>query len=193
MANAEERVALLIGNSVYDRPEMSLRNPSNDVTALGEALRALDFTVYEAVDQDLSGMESALNAFADQATGAEMALFFYAGHGVQIGGDNLLIGTDLQSLDTDMVRRSSLPMSRVRGVLEAAKPEIGILMLDACRNNPFSDAGLVDKGLVRTRGGAGLLVAYATDPGNVAYDGVGDNSVFTDALLKHLNTPGVDL
>ncbi|GGE51929.1 hypothetical protein GCM10011517_19560 [Actibacterium pelagium] len=192
-ASAGERVALLIGNSIYDRPEMSLRNPSNDVDALGATLRALGFTTYEAVDQDLSGMEAALSAFADQANGAEMALFFYAGHGVQIGGDNLLIGTELQALDTDMVRRSSLPMSRVREALAAANPEIGILMLDACRNNPFSDAGLVDKGLVRTRGGVGLLVAYATDPGNVAYDGVGENSVFTEALLKHLSTPGIDL
>ncbi len=192
-SDAGGRVALLIGNSTYDRPEMSLRNPSNDVAALAAALRALDFTVHEAVDQDLTGMEQALAQFAAQADDAEMALFFYAGHGIQSGGDNLLIGTNLQALDVEMVRRSALPMSRVRAVLEQAKPEIGILMLDACRNNPFSDAGLVDKGLVRTRGGAGLLVAYATDPGNVAFDGVGENSVFTEALLKHLDTPGVDL
>lgn len=190
---AEGRVALLIGNSNYQRSEMSLRNPVNDVADLGEALGSIGFQVFEAVDKDLTGMEQALDIFGQAAAGADMALFFYAGHGIQSGGDNLLIGTGLQALDTEMVRRSSLPMSRVRAVLEEAAPEIGILILDACRNNPFSDAGLVEKGLVRTRGGAGLLVAYATDPGNVAFDGVGDNSVFTEALLEHLETPGVDL
>jgi caspase domain-containing protein len=189
---AQDRVALLIGNSRYARPEMSLRNPANDVNALGRTLRELGFAVTEATDQDLAGMEDALAAFAVGAQDAEMALFFYAGHGVQIGGDNHLVGTGFSGTDLETLRRSALTMGRVRDVMESAKPEIGILILDACRNNPFSEQGLVQQGLVRSRGGAGMLLAYATDPGNVAFDGAGDNSVFTSALLDHIATPGLD-
>lgn len=191
-AIATERVALLIGNSRYARPEMALRNPVNDVEALGNSLRELGFAVTEATDQDLPGMEDALDAFAIGAEGAEMALFFYAGHGVQIGGENHLVGTGFEGNDLESLRRSALTMGRVRDVLDAANPSIGILILDACRNNPFSEQGLVQEGLVRSRGGAGMLVAYATDPGNVAFDGAGANSVFTGALLEHIATPGLD-
>ncbi len=191
-ALAADRVALLIGNARYARTEMSLRNPANDVAALGRALRDLGFAVTEATDQDRDGMEDALATFAVGARNAEMALFFYAGHGVQIGGENHLVGTGFSGNDLETLRRSALTLGQVRDAIEAARPGIGILILDACRNNPFSEQGLVEQGLVRSRGGAGMLLAYATDPGNVAFDGSGDNSVFTAALLDHIATPGLD-
>ncbi|MEX0349252.1 MAG: caspase domain-containing protein [Paracoccaceae bacterium] len=192
VAQAGARVALLIGNSDYSTPEMSLRNPVNDVDALGQTLRELGFVVAKATDQDAPGMETALKAFGAAAQGAEMAVFFYAGHGVQIGGENHLIGTDFSGSDVAALRQSSITMAQVRDTISRAGPEIGILLLDACRNNPFSDQGLVEQGLVRAKGGAGLLIAYATDPGNVAYDGTGENSVFTSSLLDHIATPGLD-
>ncbi|WP_171174635.1 caspase family protein [Ruegeria sp. HKCCD8929] len=192
-ALASGRVALLIGNSAYDAPDMALRNPVNDVTALAEALRELGFAVTETTDQDAAAMTRALEQFGSAAQGAEMAVFFYAGHGVQIGGENHLIGTDFAGSDLGALRRSSVTMGRVRDVIARAGPEIGILLLDACRNNPFSERGMVEQGLVRARGGAGLLIAYATDPGNVAYDGIGENSIFTTGLLEHIATPGLDV
>ncbi|WP_299729369.1 caspase family protein [uncultured Tateyamaria sp.] len=187
-----ERVALLIGNSGYSVPDMELRNPVNDVSALGEALRDLSFEVIEVADTDAAGMKQALQDFQVAATGAEMAVFFYAGHGVQIGGENYLVGTDFAGGELGAMRRTSLSMSDVRQTMTIAAPAIGIVILDACRNNPFSTNGLVRPGLVRDSGGAGLLIAYATDPGNVAYDGLGENSVYTSALLKHLDTPALD-
>lgn len=187
-----ERVALLIGNSAYSAPDMELRNPVNDVTALGAALRDLSFTVIEVRDTDSAGMQAALQDFEAAATGAEMAVFFYAGHGVQIGAENHLVGVEFSGGELGAMRRASLSMSDVRDVMTRAAPDIGIVILDACRNNPFASNGLVRPGLVRDSGGAGLLIAYATDPGNVAYDGLGDNSVYTAALLKHVATPGLD-
>ncbi len=192
-ALAQDRVALLIGNSAYVQPDMALRNPVNDVTALGAALRELGFTVTEVLDQNAVAMDQAVSSFGEAATGADMAVFFYAGHGVQIGGQNHLIGTEFQGSNLDALRQSSLTMDRVRDVMSKAGPKVGVLLLDACRNNPFSDTGMVAQGLVRTRGGAGLLIAYATDPGNVAYDGVGDNSAFTASLLDHIATPNLDI
>lgn len=192
-AYAAGRVALLIGNSDYASPDMALRNPVNDVTALSAALQELGFAVTEATDQNAGAMQQALDQFGAAAEGAEMAVFFYAGHGVQIGGENHLIGTDFAGSDLQALRRSSLTLDRVRDVMAKAGPKVGILLLDACRNNPFSDRGMVEQGLVRMRGGAGLLIAYATDPGNVAYDGVGDNSVFTSGLLDHIASPDLDV
>ncbi|MFL4470166.1 caspase domain-containing protein [Tateyamaria armeniaca] len=187
-----ERVALLIGNSAYSVPDMELRNPVNDVEALGSALRALSFTVIEIKDANSPKMQTALQDFQRAATGAEMAVFFYAGHGVQIGGENYLVGVDFSGGELGAMRRTSLSMSDVRDTMTVAAPAIGIVILDACRNNPFTSNGLVRPGLVRDSGGAGLLIAYATDPGNVAYDGLGENSVYTAALLKHLATPALD-
>ncbi len=192
-AHASGRVALLIGNSNYASEDMALRNPVNDVTALGDALRELGFDVSEATDQNANMMQQALTRFGEAAKGAEMAVFFYAGHGVQIGGENHLIGTEFEGSDLQALRRSSITLDKVRDVMARAGPDVGILLLDACRNNPFSDSGLVERGLVRTRGGAGLLIAYATDPGNVAYDGIGQNSVFTSGLLDHIATPDLDI
>ncbi|MEM9125281.1 MAG: caspase family protein [Pseudomonadota bacterium] len=192
-AEASKRVALLIGNSNYTAPDMALRNPINDVAALNTALTELGFVVTTATDQDALAMERAVDEFGVSAQGAEMAVFFYAGHGVQIGGQNHLIGTGFNGSDLGALQSSSLTMDRVRDVIARAGPDVGILLLDACRNNPFSDKGIVEQGLVRIRGGAGLLIAYATDPGNVAYDGVGDNSVFTASLLDHIATPDLDV
>jgi len=191
--HASNRVALLIGNSNYSTPDMVLNNPVNDVAALSTVLTELGFSVMQATDQNAEAMNRSIDEFGLAAKGAEMAVFFYAGHGVQIGGENHLIGTDFKGNDLEALRSSSVTLDRVRDVVSKAGPDVGILLLDACRNNPFSDSGLVAQGLVRMRGGAGLLIAYATDPGNVAYDGIGDNSVFTTGLLEHIATPNLDV
>ncbi len=191
-AMAQNRVALLVGNANYDNPELSLRNPGNDVTALGASLQELGFDVFTAVDQDRLGVEQALEGFKIAAKNADMAVFFFAGHGVQVNGENHLITRGFDQLDENSLQQSSITMSQITEAFNAAKPEIGIVILDACRNNPFVDSGQVVQGLARSRGGAGLLIAYATDPGNVAYDGTGDNSIFTKAIINHIATDGVE-
>lgn len=191
-AFAAGRVALLIGNATYDAPGLSLRNPGNDVVFLGESLQTLGFDVTIVTDQDLAGMETAVRAFGTAADGAEMAVFYFAGHGVQIDGANYLIARDFAGSDASGLRSGGLPVNMIRDVLGAADPDVGIVILDACRNNPFVESGLVTQGLARSQGGTGLLIAYSTDPGNVAFDGTGNNSVFTEALANHIGTEGLE-
>ncbi len=191
-ALAQNRVALLVGNANYDNPDLTLRNPVNDVGALTIALEALNFEVVAATDQDRAGFLAALDQFEQAAKNAEIAVFFFAGHGVQVNGENYFIGREFDQLDDGSLLNSAVTMSEIVEVFGRAKPDLGVLMLDACRNNPFVDAGQVVPGLARSRGGAGLLIAYATDPGNVAYDGAGENSIFTKAIINNIATDGVE-
>ena len=191
-ALAEGRVALLIGNGDYDTDNLDLRNPTNDVALLGQSLEALGFNVTIATDLDQASMSAAVTDFGIAATGAEMAVFFFAGHGVQVDGANYLIGRNFAGNDISGLSTASLPVNAVRDALTTAQPEVGIIILDACRNNPFIETGAVVQGLARSQGGAGLLIAYATDPGNVAFDGSGNNSVFTEALADHIASDGLE-
>jgi hypothetical protein len=193
---AAERVALLIGNSKYDNKALSLRNPVNDVSAMSKSLSALGFVVITAQDASISDMQNALSAFEKQLEGAQLGLFFYAGHGSQVSGENFLLATDFADPSFAGIKSASLTLSTVREVFARAKPAAGVVILDACRNNPLNiklDSGETQVGLARTKGTTGLLVAYATDPGNVAFEGTGENSIFTTALLKHLGEPGLDI
>ena len=189
---AQERVALLIGNSNYQLSELYLPNPANDAEALGTKLEELGFSVIKAIDTDQASVEAALAEFTIAAKEAEMAVFFFAGHGVQVSGENYLISTDFTEFDASGLQNNAITMNDVRTAFEAASPDVGIVILDACRNNPFVEAGQATPGLARSSGGAGLLIAYATDPGNVAYDGTGENSVFTKAIIDNIGTKGVE-
>ncbi|WP_181164707.1 caspase family protein [Amaricoccus solimangrovi] len=193
MARAGERVALLIGNASYAEPAYDLANPANDATALAAALRGLGFRTRVVIDADRAGAEAALEDFGRAAAGAEIAFFFFAGHGVQIAGENRLLTADLGAGAAEALRRASLSLDTVQATLAAAAPELGVIVLDACRDNPLSADPRAARGLARARGGSGLLIAYATDPGNVAYDGAGPDSVFTTALLDNIATPGLDV
>ena len=189
---AADRVALLIGNDTYGASSLALDNPVNDVIALDKALTNLGFNVTRAVNLDLARTQSALDRFQQDMAGADIALVFFAGHGVQINGENHLLTAGFKELTLEEVRRESITLSNLRDRFNTAKPNLGVIILDACRNNPFSEAGMTEKGLARSQGGAGLLIAYATDPGNVAYDGVGSNSTFTKAIADNISTPGVE-
>ncbi|MEO0388883.1 MAG: caspase family protein [Pseudomonadota bacterium] len=190
---ARERVALLIGNGTYALPGMSLKNPVNDADAMEAALSRLGFEVRTLRDADQRQMRRALDWLEGAAADAEMALVFYAGHGVQVAGENYLIGTDLGAAEQSALAPASITLGEIRQTLTDSGVDIGMVVLDACRDNPFAGTGDIKAGLATAQGGAGLLVAYATDPGNVAYDGAGDNSVFTSALLENLDTPGIDV
>jgi hypothetical protein len=193
---AADRVALLIGNSRYDNAALSLRNPANDVAAMSQKLGSLGFVVITAQDASSADMLRALNAFEKQLAGAEMGLFFYAGHGSQASGENFLLATDFQGNSSDAVKAASLTLGKGRAAFAQAKPLAGVIILDACRDNPLAvqlDPTGKSNGLARSRSTPGVLIAYATDPGNVAFEGTGDNSIFTTALLKHISEPGLDV
>ncbi|CAO3358537.1 SUMF1/EgtB/PvdO family nonheme iron enzyme [Azospirillum palustre] len=199
-AAAESRLALVIGVSSY-RNAPELVNPRNDAKAIGEALRALNFTVDEQYDLDARGFATALRQFGLKASQADVAVIFYAGHGIQVNGVNYLLPADAQlERERDLVYEA-IPLNLPMGELAGAR-KLGILILDACRNNPFVDR-LTRSGSNRNQAHPGFgsvddtpsdtLVAMATRADQLAEDGTGDHSPFSAALLQHLQTPGLEL
>jgi TPR repeat protein len=200
MAEAAKRVALLIGNqNYYSTP--ALRNPANDVELMRQTLISAGFDDVEvAVDLDLVGMRKALRNFEDKSDGSDVAVLYYSGHGMEMNGQNYLIPIDA-TLKTDKdVEDEALPLDRAERSLNGAA-KLKLVILDACRNNPFIDtmsrsAGTraVTKGLAKVEPeGADTLVAYASRAGTVALDGSGRNSPFAEALAKYVAQPGVDV
>jgi TPR repeat protein len=203
-ALAGERQALLIGNSDYESlPELD--NPALDAELLARTLERLDFTVQVVSDADYDGMRAAIDVFRRAAASAEVALVYYAGHGVQVDGVNYLLPVDAEIRGRDDLRREGLVLPFLLHELETASPEFGILVLDACRDNPIAaleeqlaqQAGrsmAPREGLAPTTSATGLMISYATAPGQVAFDGpAGGNSPFAEALAHYLNEPGLEI
>ncbi|WP_170295718.1 SUMF1/EgtB/PvdO family nonheme iron enzyme [Azospirillum brasilense] len=196
----EKRIALVVGIGKYEfAPE--LQNPVNDAKAIAEALRMLQFDVDEKFDMDNRGFERALRDFGIRASQADVAVIFYAGHGIQVGGNNYIVPADAKlERERDLVYEA-MPLNLMMGELSQAR-KLGILMLDSCRNNPFVDR-LKQAGQNRIQVNYGFarvddtpsdtLVAMATRADQLAEDGQGDHSPYTDALLQHLQTPGLEL
>ena len=199
-ALSAERVALVVGNAAYEQDVAALRNPVNDATAVAAALRRLGFEVIEGRDLDEGAFYDKIAAFDDAARSAEMALFFYAGHGLQVDGRNYLAPIDLKLERKQDLRRHAIELA---AVLEVMRSDTNLVILDACRNNPLagelarslglSRAVAASRGLARVESASGTLIAYATAPGDVAADGEGDHSPYTAALLEHLETPGLSV
>ena len=189
------RRALLVGVSDYALPGLDLRNPANDVAALGEVLEDLGFEVTRLVDPTLARLRRALDTLADPEQPAALRLVFFAGHAIQVSGENYLLAADVQGTTIGQVVERSMTLTAIRDSLARAGTGTSVVILDACREIPPIGAAVVPPpGLAAPdRGFPGFLIAYATDPGNVASDGTGRNSVFTEALLAHLPTPGLDL
>ncbi|WP_231582133.1 caspase family protein [Puniceibacterium sp. IMCC21224] len=194
-ALAEERVALVIGNSDYQQFD-TLENPRNDALDIAVALRGLGFTVTLETDVTKDRMDAVLRDFGNAAEEADVVLFFYAGHGFQADGRNYLVPADATIRSTADVTTQTADLSRVLNAMERSDG-VKLVLLDACRDNPFGAALEQDprlgKGLARVGTAANFLFAYATQPDNVAYDGTGRNSFFTEALLHHIYTPGQDI
>ncbi|MBX9456255.1 MAG: SEL1-like repeat protein [Rhizobium sp.] len=199
-AEAAKRVALLIGNQDY-KATTPLRNPSNDVELMRKTLIDAGFEdVDVALDVDLVGMKKALRAFEDKAFGAEVAVLYYSGHGIEMDGTNYLIPTDAVLKSDRDVEDEALALDRAERSLNGAT-RLKLIILDACRNNPFleqmqssSGTRTVMKGLAKVEPeGADTLVAYASRAGTVALDGAGVNSPFAEALSKYITQPGVDI
>lgn len=202
-----KRVALVIGNGAYSPQSRipPLPNPPNDGRDMARALRGLGFQVIVAIDADLAAMRRAVGRFGREAAGARIALVFYAGHGIQANGENYLLPVSVSLGRHEDLLDQSFSLSEVMRALAAAKPSLSLVILDACRNNPVTTKlaanakarGLarikIGKGLARHKGAPGTLVAYSTDPDNVAADGTGRNSPFTKALLKHMQEPELEI
>ena len=197
---AAKRVALVIGNSNYQHvPE--LVNPKNDAEAVAAALARLDFEVIKGVDLNRSAFENKVREFSRAIRGADIALFYYAGHGLQVNGRNYLAPIETQLLDEADLDFEALRLQVVMSQMER-EPRTNLVILDACRNNPLARnlarsmgtrSASIGRGLAPIESGVGTLIAFATQPGNVALDGKGENSPFTEALVKHLETPGEDI
>ncbi len=206
-ALAERRVALVLGADRYAtlRP---LANAVNDARAVEDALAALGFEVFFESNRNLVRMRGALSDFRDEAAGADVALIFFAGHGVEIGGENRLLPTDADPSSLERLKDTSLPLEELRETVEAAA-DVGLIVIDACRNDPFGlaspDAGrgataLAPEVMAEAKPGLGrvgrsenVLFAFSAAPGQTAADGNGRNSPFTAALTKYLPTDGLEI
>jgi tetratricopeptide (TPR) repeat protein len=198
-----KRVALVIGNSAYENAN-SLPNPARDASAVAAALKGLGFDVLEGQDLNLAGMQGKLKDFAQKASEADVALFYYAGHGMQVGDKNYLIPTDAKLKQATAVDFELVDVNKSVVQYLGGDERTGIIILDSCRDNPLSRSfsrsfgktrsGLVQQGMApMSADDGGLIIAFATAPGDVAEDGAGENSPFTTALIKHIATPGIEL
>lgn len=199
----ERRVALVIGNGAY-RQAGALPNATNDAEDVAGVLRGLGFAVTLVRDQEVAAMRQAIRSFGETARGADVALFYYSGHGLQMGqrdrAENFLVPVDARLADARDAPAETIALSGVLDWMEGARARV--VILDACRNNPLvarmanaSGTRSIGAGLapLDAAGAQGTLVAFATAPGAVALDGHGRNSPFTAALLRHLPTPGVEI
>ena len=190
-ASAEPRLALLIGNGAY--PTQPLANTVPDVRLMAQSLRSVGFEVVALENANLEQMLGALNQFSDQlARRKGVGLFYFAGHGMQLGGDNFLIPTDSRMAREEEVRARSLNAQEVLDKMRRAGNRLNLVLLDACRDNPFPRATRSSAtGLARMDASLGMLIAHATAPGSVAEDGKGNNSPFSKPLAAQLRESGL--
>lgn len=193
-AGAEQRVALVVGNATY--AESRLKNPRNDALLMARALSATGFDVMTVMDGNAEDMRQAISEFGSklQQPGA-VALFYYAGHGVQIDGDNYLIPLGARISDASDVTEFGVPLQSVMRTMARSGTRLNIVIMDACRDNPFAAGGwsAAVTGLASVVAPADTIIAYATGPGQLAEDGVGPNSPYTAALASEMLAVGATL
>jgi hypothetical protein len=190
--NNEKRVALVIGNSNYETAP--LKNPVNDANATAATLRELGFDVIARTDVDLAGMRQAVREFSRKIQNGAVGLFYYAGHGMQTGGRNFLIPIGAQIEAEGDVLLEGFDLNSVLEQMGAAQNRLNIVILDACRNNPFARSfRSYSQGLAQVNAPAGTFIAYATAPGQTASDGKGQNGLYTQELLANMRTPGLPI
>jgi uncharacterized caspase-like protein len=207
-AAAGRRVALVIGNGAY-KSVTALANPANDATVIAKNLKGMGFEVSSGIDLDRAAMTRLIGQFLRDASNARMALVFYAGHGVQIDNRNYLLPVDARAENAATLTADMASLDTILSALDD-QTRTSIVILDACRDNPLEQQQAAADGKSRSlaaraglaapsslgkgaTAGAGMLIAFATGPGQVALDGTGENSPFSAALARHIGTPGLEL
>jgi len=192
-AATEQRIALVIGNSAYSSGP--LKNPVNDAEAMAAALQKLGFKVTLKKNANLETMEEAIEDFGNWLKRGGVGLFYYAGHGVQVSGINYLIPVDAKVNKESDVRYKALDVGRILDEMANANNGMNIVLLDACRDNPFGKSfRSASRGLaIVSNSPSGTFISYSTSPGQVASDGEGKNSPYTRALLENISKPGLTI
>ena len=196
-AGAAERVALVIGNGDYKNVS-PLANPRNDAEAVGDAFERLGYTVTRLMNADYDELRKGLSRFKQAARGKEVAVVFYAGHGIGVAGSNFLVPVDAELGYADAVEDEAIPLDRLMSAVGNTR-HLGLVILDACRNNPFvakmkGETRSIERGLARLEDTTGkTMVAYAAKHGKTADDGSGAHSPYTEALLRYLKEPGLEV
>ncbi|MDD5713060.1 MAG: caspase family protein, partial [Smithellaceae bacterium] len=193
-AVAEHRIALVIGNSAYRMG--ALRNPVNDARAVAATLRDLGFSVEERTDLSYQEMGRAIVRFGQAIRRNSVALFYYAGHGLQVQGSNYLVPVDAQIHDEGEVQFAAVNAGLILAKMEEAKNPVNIVILDACRDNPYARSwkrSSGGRGLAKMDAPVGSIIAYAAGPGETADDGRGNNGLYTESLVRQMKTPGLKI
>lgn len=201
-ADAAKRVALVIGNAAYVQAG-ALTNPVNDAADMAKALTEAGFDVVLGLDLDRRSFDEKLRAFSRSLDGADTAVLFYAGHGLQVAGRNYLVPVDAGLSTERDLDFEAISLDFVLRQMEVGREgKTSIVFLDACRDNPLARnlarsmgtrSASIGSGLAEVQTGVGTFIAYSTQPGNVALDGAGRNSPFTAALAAHVSEPGKNL
>ncbi|MFN8258562.1 MAG: caspase family protein [Bacteroidales bacterium] len=190
----EYRTALVIGNGKYEFSP--LKNPANDAKSITKALRDLQFDVIEIIDGDLPKIREAIRNFHTKLSENKgVGLFYYAGHGIQLKGENYMIPINHDIKEEFEVEDQAVKVNTVLSAMEGTGTRMNIVILDACRDNPFARSmRSSQRGLAKIDAeGTGSIIAYATAPGSVAADGSGENGLYTQELLKAIKVPGLEI
>src|ERR1700681_2532969 len=196
-ANGEKRIALVVGNSAYQNVA-HLDNPKNDATLMARTLKELGFTLIgdgAQLNLDKAALDKAVQSFGRELQGAQVALFYYAGHGLQVRGSNYLVPVNANPTREADVDFQMVDLNLVLRQMGVSGTRLNLVILDACRNNPFGARGLraAEGGLAQMRASEGTLISYATQPGSVAQDGSDGHSPYTKALAATIKQPGLDI
>ena len=196
----QQHIALIIGNGAYQKEGSQLKNPVNDATDMAATLRELGFEVLLHQDLNLRQMNEAVNVFSDKLSQGGVGLFYYAGHGIQVDGENYLLPVDTQLARKQDVPYETYPVGKLLGAMEYADNNVNIIILDACRENPFGrqwrdfrGRSVYVEGLAAIQSAQGTMIAYATQPGGLAADGANQNGTYTEQLLQHIKSPGLSI
>lgn len=187
-----QKLALVVGNGAY--PKWPLRNPANDARAVAQALTSVGFSTTSAIDVTLQNLDRTISAFVAKVKQGDTVAFYYAGHGIQLEGENYLVPIDFDAKDEADAKYAAYAASRVQERIEKAGARVTLVVLDACRNNPFAATRSTSGGLAAMGTGKGTLIAFATAPGKTADDNpTGNNGLFTTHFITALQQPGLTI
>ncbi len=185
-----DRVALIIGNAAYK--SAPLNNPVNDAQLLARTLRGLGFEVTERTNATRPQMRQAIDEFGEKLRNGMIAIFYYSGHGMQVNGNNYMVPVDASIHTEQDVEDDGVNIGRLLGKMEDIKDGLNIVILDACRDNPYKRSFKSDtQGLAFMNAPIGTIIAYATAPGKTAADGIGANSPYMESLSQTIVQPGL--